>query len=72
MIIYILGIGSTTHPISPNSWYAWERDWKEYQRFQIFGFEFRRCLFINIHTRGLIFEICANIVRRLLIIIKIP
>ncbi|MEZ5344808.1 MAG: glycoside hydrolase family 3 N-terminal domain-containing protein [Pyrinomonadaceae bacterium] len=30
MIIYILGIGSKTHPISPNSWYAWERDWNEY------------------------------------------
>ncbi len=30
MIIYILGIGSKTHPISPNSWYAWERDWNEF------------------------------------------
>jgi beta-glucosidase len=30
MIIYILGIGSKTHPISPNSWYAWERTWQEY------------------------------------------
>ncbi len=30
MIIYILGIGSKTHPMSPNSWYAWERDWNEY------------------------------------------
>lgn len=30
MILYILGIGSKTHPISPNSWYAWERGWDEF------------------------------------------
>lgn len=30
MILYILAIGSKTHPISPNAWYAWERTWKEY------------------------------------------
>ncbi|MGI9054582.1 MAG: glucoamylase family protein [Pyrinomonadaceae bacterium] len=30
MILYILGIGSKTHPISPNAWYAWERDWNEF------------------------------------------
>ncbi len=30
MILYLLGIGSKTHPISPNAWYAWERDWNEF------------------------------------------
>lgn len=29
-ILYLLAIGSKTHPISPNSWYAWERPWQEY------------------------------------------
>lgn len=37
MIIYILGIGSKTHPISPNSWYAWERDWNEYGGYRYLG-----------------------------------
>ena len=30
MIIYLLAIGSKTHPISPNAWWAWERSWMEY------------------------------------------
>ena len=30
MIIYLLAIGSKTHPISPNSWWSWERSWMEY------------------------------------------
>ncbi len=34
MILYILGIGSKTHPISPNSWYAWERNWQEYEGYR--------------------------------------
>jgi hypothetical protein len=29
-ILYLLAIGSKTHPISPNAWYAWERPWQEY------------------------------------------
>ena len=29
-ILYILAVGSPTHPISPNAWYAWERNWREY------------------------------------------
>ncbi len=37
MILYILGIGSKTHPISPNSWYAWERDWNEYGGYRYLG-----------------------------------
>ena len=30
MILYLLAIGSPTHPIPPESWYAWERTWREY------------------------------------------
>jgi hypothetical protein len=29
-IIYLLAIGSPTHPIEPLSWYAWKRDWIKY------------------------------------------
>ncbi len=29
-MLYLLAIGSPTHPISPNAWYAWERPWQEY------------------------------------------
>jgi hypothetical protein len=30
LILYLLAIGSTTHPIDPKSWYAWKRDWITY------------------------------------------
>lgn len=30
MILYVLAIGSRTHPIPSRSWYAWERTWQEY------------------------------------------
>ena len=30
MILYLLAIGSRTHPIPARSWYAWERTWYEY------------------------------------------
>ena len=30
MILYLLAIGSRTHPIPGRSWYAWERTWYEY------------------------------------------
>lgn len=29
-ILYLLAIGSPTHPIPAESWYAWTRDWREY------------------------------------------
>lgn len=29
-LLYFLAIGSRTHPISPQAWYAWRRDWIEY------------------------------------------
>lgn len=28
--LYLLAIGSPTHPIKPEAWYAWKRDWMEY------------------------------------------
>lgn len=28
--LYLLAIGSPTHPIKPEAWYAWQRDWVEY------------------------------------------
>lgn len=34
MILYILAIGSPTHPIPPASWYAWERGWKTYDQYK--------------------------------------
>jgi hypothetical protein len=30
MILYLLAIGSPTHPIPAASWYAWERTWQDY------------------------------------------
>jgi hypothetical protein len=34
MILYLLAIGSPTHPIPSDSWYAWERTWKEYDGYK--------------------------------------
>ncbi len=34
MILYILAIGSPTHPIPARSWYAWERTWQEYGQYR--------------------------------------
>jgi hypothetical protein len=33
MILYVLAIGSPTHPISPESWYAWRRDSFNYNQY---------------------------------------
>lgn len=33
-ILYLLAIGSLTHPISWKSWYAWKRDWIEYKGYR--------------------------------------
>jgi beta-glucosidase len=30
MILYLLAVGSKTRPVSPSSWWAWERSWMEY------------------------------------------
>ena len=34
LMLYILAIGSPTHPISPESWFAWERKWTEYGNYR--------------------------------------
>jgi len=34
MILYLLAIGSPTHPIPPASWYAWERGWMTYGKYK--------------------------------------
>jgi CubicO group peptidase (beta-lactamase class C family) len=33
-LLYLLAIGSPTHPIPPESWYAWKRDWISYDGFR--------------------------------------
>ena len=34
MILYLLAIGSPSHPIPARSWYAWERTWQEYGQYK--------------------------------------
>ncbi len=36
-MLYLLAIGSPTHPISPNAWYAFERPWNEYRGLRYIG-----------------------------------
>ena len=36
-ILYLLAIGSPTHPITPQSWYAWKRNWNEYAGYRYLG-----------------------------------
>jgi len=36
-ILYLLAIGSPTHPITARSWYAWVRDWNPYPGFDFIG-----------------------------------
>jgi hypothetical protein len=35
--MYLLGIGSPTHPLPPDAWYAWERDPNSYMQYQYIG-----------------------------------
>jgi len=35
--MYLLGIGSPTHALPPNSWYAWERDPNSYGQYHYIG-----------------------------------
>lgn len=37
LILYLLAIGSPTHPISPEAWHAWERNWNRYDRYSYLG-----------------------------------
>jgi hypothetical protein len=36
-ILYLLAIGSATHPLPPEAWYAWDRNWNEYKGFRYLG-----------------------------------
>jgi hypothetical protein len=36
-MLYLLAIGSPTHPIPANSWWAWERVWQEYGGYRYLG-----------------------------------
>lgn len=36
-MLYLMAIGSPTHPISPNSWHSWERSWQEYGGYRYLG-----------------------------------
>jgi len=36
-MLYLLAIGSPKHPIPPESWYAWERKWREYGGYRYLG-----------------------------------
>lgn len=36
-ILYFLAIGSRTHPLPPEAWYAWERNWNEYKGYRYLG-----------------------------------
>jgi len=33
-LLYLLAIGSPTHPIKPDSWYAWKREWITYGEYK--------------------------------------
>jgi len=36
-VLYLLAIGSPTHPITPQSWYAWKRNWNHYDGYTYLG-----------------------------------
>jgi hypothetical protein len=36
-MLYLMAIGSPTHPITPDSWYAWCRDWTVYGKYTFLG-----------------------------------
>ena len=36
-ILYLMAIGSRTHPITPEAWYAWKRNWNEYAGYRYLG-----------------------------------
>src|SRR5215471_11516473 len=37
MILYLMAIGSPTHPITPAAWYAWKRNWNHYAGYHFLG-----------------------------------
>jgi len=36
-ILYFMAIGSPTHPITPESWYSWKRNWNHYDGYSYLG-----------------------------------
>jgi len=36
-ILYLLAIGSPSHPITPDAWYAWKRNWNQYAGYRYLG-----------------------------------
>ena len=36
-ILYFLAIGSPTHPITPEAWYSWKRNWNHYDGYSYLG-----------------------------------
>jgi hypothetical protein len=36
-VLYLLAIGSPRHPITPQSWYAWKRNWNHYDGYTYLG-----------------------------------
>jgi hypothetical protein len=36
-MLYLMAIGSPTHPLKPDSWYAWKRNWNEYRGYRYLG-----------------------------------
>ncbi|HEY8205132.1 MAG TPA: glucoamylase family protein [Pyrinomonadaceae bacterium] len=36
-ILYLMAIGSPTHPITPAAWYAWKRNWNRYDGYHYLG-----------------------------------
>ena len=36
-MLYLMAIGSPTHPITPDSWYWWDRDWNIYKEYIFLG-----------------------------------
>jgi hypothetical protein len=36
-VLYLLAIGSPTHPILPDAWYAWKRNWNHYAGYRYLG-----------------------------------
>jgi hypothetical protein len=36
-MLYLMGIASPTHPLKPESWYAWKRNWNEYRGYKYLG-----------------------------------
>src|SRR5260370_17520456 len=36
-MLYLMAIGSPTHPIQPEAWYGWKRNWNHYDGYTYLG-----------------------------------